>query len=95
LAAPSTLKIIAGWVGAGVAFPIVLGFIFPGLAGLSLLYLLTGALLILIGPVAHVLMARSAVESGTYNAPRTVAKVAAGIFATVLILALLGVFNFA
>jgi hypothetical protein len=89
------LNIVAGWASAGVALPLVLALLVPGLAGLSLLYALTGALLIFIGPVAHILIARSAVEDGTYNGPRIVAKAAASIFAFVLILALLGAFNFA
>ena len=95
MAQPSVVKVIAGWVSAGIALPFVLYYLFPGMAGVVALYLLTGALMIFAAPVAHILLARSAVEAGSYSAPRTVAKVAGGVVAVVLILALLGIFNFA
>jgi hypothetical protein len=92
---PSALKVIAGWVSAGIALPFVLYYLFPGMAGVAALYVLTGALLILAAPVAHILLARSAVKAGSYSAPRTVAKVGGGVVAVALVLALLGLFNFA
>jgi hypothetical protein len=95
MAQPSVVKVIAGWVCAGVAVPFVLLYLHPGMAGLAALYLLTGALMILAAPVAHILLARSAVKAGSYSAALTVAKVAGGVVAVVLILALLGLFNFA
>ncbi|MDB6009982.1 MAG: hypothetical protein JWL65_2232 [Gammaproteobacteria bacterium] len=95
MARPSVPMIIAGWVCAGLAFPFVLGFLLPGLAGLTALYLLTGALMIAVAPLAHIILARTAVAGGSYSPPRTVAKVAAGIFLVILLLALLGIFNFA
>ena len=95
VARPSLPRIIVGWVCAGIAFPFVLNYLYPGLAGLTVLYLLTGALMILVAPLGQILLARRAVEVGLYSPPRTVAKVAAGILSAVLLLALLGVFNFA
>lgn len=95
MARPSVPMIIAGWVGAGLALPLILVFLLPGLAGLTTLYLLIGALMISVAPVVHILLARTAVEGGSYSPPRTVAKVAAGLFLVVLLLALLGIFNFA
>jgi hypothetical protein len=91
----SVIKVIAGWVCAGIALPFVLNYLRPGLAGLTMLYFLTAALMIFVAPVAHILLARSAVEADSYSAARTVAKVAGGIVAVVVILALLGIFNFA
>jgi hypothetical protein len=59
VARPSVPIIIAGWVRAGLAFPFVLGFLLPGLAGLTALYLLTGALMIAVAPLAHIILART------------------------------------
>ena len=80
---------------AGIVLPFTAGYLLTPLAGLAALILLTSALMIFVGPVAHLVLARRAAEVGSYSPTWTALKVAAGILATVTILALLGLFNFA
>ena len=72
----------------------ILGMMIAPLAGLALLILLTIALTITIGPAAHFVLAKRAIERGSYSPAVTAANVACGIIAAIAVLVLMGVFNF-
>jgi uncharacterized membrane protein YidH (DUF202 family) len=91
----SNIKIIVGWVGAGLFLPIAFLYFANPLAGLALFTILFGALLILIGPIAHIVLARRAIHAGEYRPLRVVAIVVAGICLLAFIVASFGFFNFA
>jgi Ni,Fe-hydrogenase I cytochrome b subunit len=92
---PSVLKIIAGWFVAGLVLPLSFLYLANPLAGLALFTVFVGALFMVIGPIAHILLAKRAASSDSYQPLPTVAKVGAGILVVAFIIASFGFFNFA
>jgi hypothetical protein len=90
----SNIKIIVGWASAGLLLPLAFLYLANPLAGLALFSILFGALLIFVGPVAHIVLAKRAIFPGEYRPLRVIAIVLAGICLLAFVIASFGFFDF-
>jgi hypothetical protein len=94
LAEPSAFKIIVGWVSAGILLPTAFIYYATPLAGLTLLVLIAGILMVIPAPIAHLLIARAQHRSGNYSPLRSTGWIIAGLLAVLTLLMVSGGFNF-